>query len=233
MSVEESFARIAKQRDELVRAALEHVAFDGWSKTTLRTAADDLGWPEMEVDRLFPGGIGQVIEHYVALTDRDMMDRLAAMDIKSMKIRERIGAAIRVRLDLAEAHKDAVRAAVAHLSLPQNLPKSLRMTAKTVDLMWQAAGDTSTDHNWYTKRGLLAGVYGSTLMYWLDDTSDGHQATWEFMDRRIGNVMMIPKVKSSLGKAGKVAGTGFRVGKKIASCIPTPGRIARQFGGAR
>ncbi|AUG53532.1 COQ9 family protein [Thalassospira marina] len=233
MSVEESFARIAKQRDELVRAALEHVAFDGWSKTTLRTAADDLGWPEMEVDRLFPGGSGQVIEHYVALTDRDMMDCLAAMDIKSMKIRERIGAAIRVRLDLAEAHKDAVRAAVAHLSLPQNLPKSLRMTAKTVDLMWQAAGDTSTDHNWYTKRGLLAGVYGSTLMYWLDDTSDGHQATWEFMDRRIGNVMMIPKVKSSLGKAGKVAGTGFRVGKKIASCIPTPGRIARQFGGAR
>lgn len=233
MSVEESFARIAKQRDDLVRAALEHVAFDGWSKTTLRTAADDLGWPEMEVDRLFPGGIGQVIEHYVALTDRDMMDRLAAMDIKSMKIRERIGAAIRVRLDLAEAHKDAVRAAVAHLSLPQNLPKSLRMTAKTVDLMWRAAGDTSTDHNWYTKRGLLAGVYGSTLMYWLDDTSDGHQATWEFMDRRIGNVMMIPKVKSSLGKAGKVAGTGFRVGKKIASCIPTPGRIARQFGGAR
>ncbi|OSQ38261.1 COQ9 family protein [Thalassospira mesophila] len=233
MSVEESFARIAQQRDDLVRAALEHVAFDGWSKLTLRTAAEDLGWSPMEVDRLFPGGIGQVIEHYVALTDRDMMDRLAAMDIKSMKIRARIGAAIRVRLDLAEAHKDAVRAAVAHLSLPQNLPKSLRMTAKTVDLMWQAAGDTSTDHNWYTKRGLLAGVYGSTLMYWLDDTSDGHQATWEFMDRRIGNVMMIPKVTASLGKVGKVAGTGLRMGRKVASCLPTPGRVARQFGNMR
>ncbi|OKH88441.1 COQ9 family protein [Thalassospira sp. TSL5-1] len=233
MSVEESFARIAEQRDQLVRAALEHVAFDGWSKTTLRTAAGDLGWPEMEVDRLFPAGIGQVIEHFVALTDRDMMDRLAAMDIKSMKIRDRIGAAIRVRLDLVEPYKDAVRAAVAHLSLPQNLPKSLRMTAKTVDLMWQAAGDTSTDHNWYTKRGLLAGVYGSTLMYWLEDSSDGHKETWDFMNRRIGNVMMIPKVKSSLGKAGKVAETGFRVGRKIASCIPTPGRIARQFSGAR
>jgi ubiquinone biosynthesis protein COQ9 len=233
MSVEESFARIARQRDELVRAALDHVAFDGWSKTTLRTAAEDLGWSPMEIDRLFPGGIGQVIAHYVALTDRDMMDRLAAMDIKSMKIRDRIGAAIRVRLDLAEAHKDAVRAAVVHLSLPQNLLKSLRMTATTVDLMWQAAGDTSTDHNWYTKRGLLAGVYGSTLMYWLDDTSEHHQATWEFMDRRIGNVMMIPKVKARFGKAGKVAGGGLRMGRKIASCIPTPGRIARQFGGAR
>lgn len=230
MTVAESSARLQKQRDDLVRAALDHVAFDGWSKATLRAAAEDLGQDPMEVDRLFPGGVKQAIIHYVTLTDREMMDRLAAMDITSMKIRDRIAAAVRVRLDLVEPHKDAVRAAVAWLALPQNIALSLRLTAKTVDLMWQAAGDTSTDHNWYTKRTLLAGVYGSTMLYWLEDTSDGHSATWEFLDRRIGNVMMIPKIKSRVGKVGKVAGTGFKVGSKVVSCFPTPGRIRRQFG---
>ncbi len=62
--------------------------------------------------------------------------------------------------------------------------------------MWYAAGDTSTDFNFYTKRATLAGVYSSTLLYWLNDRSPGSEATWGFLDRRIDDVMKIEKLKS-------------------------------------
>ena len=51
-----------------------------------------------------------------------------------------------------------------------------KLMYRTVDAMWRAAGDTSTDFNFYTKRGILAGVYGSTAMRWFNDTSDGRKA---------------------------------------------------------
>jgi ubiquinone biosynthesis protein COQ9 len=231
MSVTESMTRLQAQREALVEAALEHVPFDGWTKQALAAGADDLGLAPGEVDRLLPNGIGQAIKTYVELTDRKMVAALDELGLENMKIRDRIATAVKTRLDLVEGQKDAVRAALAFLALPQNAALGLKLTHGTVDKMWVAAGDTSTDHNWYTKRMLLAGVYGSTLAYWLDDTSEGHVESWAFLDRRIGNVMQIPKITAKLGKAGKFAAAPFKVGAKIARCVPTPGRMRRQFGG--
>ena len=59
-----------------------------------------------------------------------------------------------------------------------------------------AAGDRSTDFNFYTKRGLLAGVYAATTLYWLDDRSPGFEATQAFLDRRLADVMAIPRLGS-------------------------------------
>jgi ubiquinone biosynthesis protein COQ9 len=64
--------------------------------------------------------------------------------------------------------------------------------------MWYAAGDKSTDFNFYTKRATLAGVYSATLLYWLNDRSAGSEATWAFLDRRIDNVMAFEKLKSQV-----------------------------------
>jgi ubiquinone biosynthesis protein COQ9 len=231
MSVTESMTRLQAQREALVEAALEHVPFDGWTKQALHAGAEDLDLAPGEVDRLLPNGIRQAIKTYVELTDRKMVAALDEMGLENLKIRERIAAAVKARLDLVEDQKDTVRAALAFLALPQNAALGLKLTHGTVDAMWVAAGDTSTDHNWYTKRMLLAGVYGSTLAYWLDDTSEGHADSWAFLDRRIGNVMQIPKITAKIGKVGKFAVAPFKMGAKIARCMPTPGRMRRQFGG--
>ena len=161
MTVSESMSRLRAQREALVEAALEHVPFDGWTKQALIAGAEDLDLALGEIDRLLPKGTGQAIVTYVEMTDRKMVDALDALELDQMKIRERIAVAVKTRLDLVENHKDAVRAAVAWTALPQNMAKGLKLTHGTVDKMWIAAGDTSTDHNWYTKRMLLAGVYGS------------------------------------------------------------------------
>ncbi|MCC9620089.1 COQ9 family protein [Thalassospira sp. MA62] len=229
MTVSESMTRLQAQREALVTAALEHIPFDGWTRQAFFAAASDLDLAEGEVDRLFPDGMRQAIKTYVEMTDRKMIAALDEMGLENMKIRERISAAVKTRLDLVENQKDAVRGAVSFFALPQNAALGLKLTHRTVDAMWVAAGDTSTDHNWYTKRMLLAGVYGSTLAYWLDDTSEGHAETWAFLDRRISNVLTIPKITSGVKKAGKCATAPFRIGAKIAKNMPTPARIRRQF----
>ena len=68
----------------------------------------------------------------------------------------------------------------------------------TADAIWQALGDTSDDVNWYTKRATLSAVYGATVLYWLGDESEGHAATWEFLDRRIENVMQFEMFKAKV-----------------------------------
>ena len=62
--------------------------------------------------------------------------------------------------------------------------------------MWRLAGDTSTDYNHYTKRITLGAVYASTLVTWLDDSSEGFFETAGFLDRRIDNVMQFERWKA-------------------------------------
>ena len=42
------------------------------------------------------------------------------------------------------------------------------------------------------------------MLYWLGDDSEGHQATWDFLDRRIEDVMQFEKSKADL-KASPLA----------------------------
>jgi ubiquinone biosynthesis protein COQ9 len=62
------------------------------------------------------------------------------------------------------------------------------------------AGDKSTDFNYYTKRGLLASIYGLTILYWLSDTSQDFGETEVFLAQRLNSVMYIPKFRSKIIK---------------------------------
>jgi len=80
----------------------------------------------------------------------------------------------------------------------QNMPLGARLLYDTVNAIWYAAGDTASDFNFYTKRGLLAGVYGATVLYWLDDRSPAASDTTAFFERRLAEVMQIPKLGAKL-----------------------------------
>jgi len=186
------------RRDEIVTNALPDGPFDGWGLASLRAGAGKAGLGSDAVVRAFPGGAPDAVEHFADMADRAMLARLEEMDLPGMKIRERIAAAVRVRLEAAGEHKEAVRSAASVLALPSNAGRAARSLYRTVDAMWRAAGDTSTDYNFYTKRGLLAGVYSTTFFYWLNDKSDGGADSWAFLDRRIENVMQVPKLTNRL-----------------------------------
>jgi ubiquinone biosynthesis protein COQ9 len=59
------------------------------------------------------------------------------------------------------------------------------------------------DLNHYTKRAILSGVYGSTLMAFLDDESADFAETHAFLERRIDNVMQFEKAKAKWTSKGE------------------------------
>ena len=191
---------IEATRRRLLERTLDHVPFDGWTMTALQRAAADEGLDGATAVNAFPGGPAELVAFHSAEADRRLLESLQAMDLASMRVRDRIATAVRLRLEQNAEHREAIRRALAFLALPQNGPLALKCLYRTVDAMWYAAGDTSTDYNFYTKRMLLSGVYSSTLLFWLNDDSEGHAETWAFLSRRIDEVL---KIGGSLGKGVK------------------------------
>jgi ubiquinone biosynthesis protein COQ9 len=185
----------------LLEAALKHVVFDGFSDNALARAAEETGLGKEAVARLFPHGPLSLVEAFSDSADAAMEGSLAAMDLKAMKIRARIAAAVMARIEALRPHKEAARRAAAFLTLPPHAALGARLVWRTVDAMWRAVGDTATDFNFYTKRGILAGVYSSTLMRWLTDTSADEHETTAFLAGRIENVMTFEKFKAQAKEA--------------------------------
>ncbi|GEQ99718.1 hypothetical protein JCM17845_03420 [Iodidimonas gelatinilytica] len=185
-------------QDDLIEGTMMHAAFDGWTWTAIERAASELGLPEGYARLVFPGGPLEAIEHMMRRADRMMLVELERRGGASMRIRERITAAVRIRLEQAIPHREAVRRALGVLALPQHAALSAKSLWRTADVIWRAAGDTATDYNYYTKRATLSAVYSSTLLAWIADSSEGFADTWAFLDRRIDNVMQFEKVKASL-----------------------------------
>jgi len=190
-------------RPVLVAALLPNVVFDGWSDAALKAAAADAGVPHDRARLVFPDGEIDMIAAYIDMADRDMAAELDRRGILKMKIRDCITAAVRVRIEQARPHKEAVRRAMNVLAKPRHAAFAARTLWRTADAMWRAAGDSATDYNHYTKRMTLGAVYMSTLLCWLQDTSDGDAETLAFLDRRIDNVMQFERAKFRFREATK------------------------------
>lgn len=191
------------RRRAILAAVLAHVPFDGWSEKALRQAAEDAGLDPAVVKLAFPGGPAGVIAFWSEEADRAMAAAYADQDGDEMRFRERITFLVRARIGAIAEHREGVRRALTYLAQPQHGGMGLRCLYRSVDEMWCAAGDRATDFNFYTKRLTLAGVYSSTLLFWLDDASEDSEKTWEFLDRRIAGVMRIPARRENLRKAGR------------------------------
>lgn len=180
-------------RDRLALAVGENAVFDGWTAKAVESAAAQLGIDSAQARLAFPKRKTAMIDAYIQGVDREMEKRLPPAKLASMKIRERIRALVWTRVEIMGAAREAVRSALSVLSMPQNVPLAARIAWRSADLMWRLAGDTSTDFNHYTKRMTLGAVYGSTLIAWLDDSSEAWSETAAFLDRRIDNVMQFEK----------------------------------------
>lgn len=203
MSAEDTDTRAL--RDRLIDAVLMHVPFDGWTRTALMRAAKDVGVDPADADAVFPGSGADMIAWHSKMADRRMLAELEASNLGEMRIRDRIATAVMTRLNQNAADREAVRRGLAILSRPRHAGLALQLLYRTVDDMWFAAGDRSTDWNFYSKRLLLSGVYSSTLLVWLNDQSEDFAETRAFLDRRIENVMQVPKIK------GRIAAVADRV----------------------
>ncbi|NUR44654.1 MAG: COQ9 family protein [Sphingomonas sp.] len=187
---------LERMRRELALAVGENAVFDGWTLKAVDSAAGQLGLDPVQARLAMPKTQSGMIDVYVQEVDRALEAAFTPRHLAAMKIREKIRALIWHRLEIMGPAREAVRRALAVLAMPQNLPLALRISWRSADLMWRLAGDTSTDFNHYTKRMTLGAVYGSTLLVWLDDQSEGWADTSAFLDRRIDDVMRFEKFKA-------------------------------------
>lgn len=183
-------------RDQLVLAALPHAVFDGWSPRVLAQAAAECGFDPSMAERAFMGGAMAVVEHFADLGDRRMAADLAGEDIAGLRVPDRVEAAVMARLRRWSPHREAVRRAMAVLALHPGA--AARVTFRTTDAIWRVAGDSSHDFSWYTRRATLAAVYSATVLYWLDDASEGQADTVAFLKRRLAGVGRVTGLRKRL-----------------------------------
>lgn len=188
-----------RTRDRLVMAVLPHATFDGWSMKALAAAATDEGLDPTMAERAFLGGPAEAVEHFVELGDRMMVADLAGVDMAALRVPDRVMLAIETRLRRWAPHREAIRRALALLALPAHAGVAARATFRTVDTVWQLAGDVSHDFSWYTRRATLAAVYSATVLYWLDDSSEDWADTRAFLRRRLADVGRFTATRKKIG----------------------------------
>ena len=192
----ESPSPLEQLRRRLALAVGENSVFDGWTRAAVDSAAGQLGIDPVHARLAMPNTQAGMIDVYIQEVDRALEAYFTPERLAGMKIREKIRSLVWRRLEVMGPSREAVRRALAVLAMPQNLLLALRISWRTADGMWRIAGDTSTDFNHYTKRVTLGALYGSTLLVWLDDTTDGWTETAAFLDRRIDDVMRFEKFKA-------------------------------------
>ncbi|MDP3905589.1 COQ9 family protein [Novosphingobium sp.] len=180
----------------LAPAIADAATFDGWSEAAVRAAAQQVGLDPDAALFAFPGGAMDMIAGWVAAIDADMAAAFPAEKLAAMKIRERIRSLVQFRLDAIAWQQEALRRALAIMAMPQNAPRALQLGWHSADAMWRLAGDSSVDYNYYTKRTILAGIYGATLAVYADDKSEDCADTRAFLDRRIDGIMRFEKAKA-------------------------------------
>ena len=158
------------------------------------------------------------------LADQHMRAEMESADLDELRIHERVAWAVETRPSFLEPHREAVHRGLTWLSLPQNALLGTRLLYRTVDDMHRnAVGDKSADFSFYTKRGLLAGVFGSTMLCWLDDQSEDAAETKSFLRRRIADVMKIhgarKRIQSSRGRVfGSLAILKAALSRSVIDC---------------
>lgn len=185
-------------RRSVLEVMLERSADAGWTISGMRAVAIELGVDDRSMRAAFPRGITDLLVYFCARGDAEMARRLAGVDLAALPVRERVARAVRTRLEIAGEHEEAVRRATSLLALPLSGTAGARALYGTVDAIWKALGDTSSDISFYTRRASLAAVYSSTLVFWLADRSAGKAETWTFLDRRIADALNLGKIAAPL-----------------------------------
>ena len=196
-------------KQTIFESALKDVAFDGWTIAVFEDAAERNGHERQIINALFPNGVRDLLKYFSHWADQKMIEALRSVDQTDMRIRDRVRIALETRIAILNPYKECVRLGFKHLIHPQNGRTGTTMTWETADAIWTWAGDTSQDYNHYTKRILLSGIISTSFAYWLQDSSDNHEKTLNFLKNRIDNALSIGKY------AGKLASPLARISNRF------------------
>ena len=198
-------------RNNLIKAMLTHVPFDGWTWKAMEQGAIDIGFEKKKTSSLrikifkdlFKNGPIDFIDNFSEIIDLEVKKNYDLIEVKPERVPEKIKKIIMIRLNLCQKYKEVVRASILLTAIPVNAKISLNILYRTCNSMWRIVGDKSTDFSFYTRRISLGAVYTSTLLFWLNDKSDNNIETEFFLDRRLKDASKISSLKKPLSNVKK------------------------------
>ena len=113
---------------------------------------------------------------------------------KNLGVTQTVKALVLSRLRASENYKSIIKTSLFFMAQPGNAYEAFKQLMKTSNKIWEIAGDTSKGRNFYSKRLILAGVYSSTLAYWLAKETRSIDESEDFLDKRLDNVKNIGKI---------------------------------------
>ena len=183
----------ARMEQAVLDAAIERAPGLGWNSRLVRAACEANGLSLGDEELLLPNGARDLAVLLSRRHDSRALQALEATPAATMKIRERIAAAVSARMEAGAQDIEAAKRCAGFLTLPTNVDLGLKLAWESADHLWRWAGDTATDWNHYSKRAILSGILIPALIRRL---FDGPQAAEAFVAARIENVMTFEKWKA-------------------------------------
>ncbi|XP_070686877.1 ubiquinone biosynthesis protein COQ9, mitochondrial isoform X1 [Pempheris klunzingeri] len=199
----------------ILTAALEFVPLHGWSMEAIASGAETLGLSSASTG-MFYNGAGDLVLHFITQCNSQLTEILAEQhkqvhlgQAEPKKTADFLRDAVETRLRMHIPYIDSWPQAMSILLLPHNIPNSLKHLSTLVDDIWYYAGDRSTDMDWYTKRAALTGIYNTTELVMLQDSSPDFQDTWNFLDNRIQDVVNMATTAKQVQSTGEAVVQGL------------------------
>jgi len=181
-------------RNKILEASLPFVTKLGWSKNAIIAGAEAIGYPGV-THGMFSRGGGDLVYYFQRTSNEKLVEYLKQVQQKqateSLAGRQIVEQAVQERLQMIVPYLSRWPQAIAIMSLPQNVSKSLATLLTMVDDICYYAGDRSVDFNWYARRVALAGVFKATELYLIQDTSPNNEKTWKFLNNRLAELMQV------------------------------------------
>ncbi|XP_033211839.1 ubiquinone biosynthesis protein COQ9, mitochondrial [Belonocnema kinseyi] len=219
-------------KSKILSASLKFVHDYGWSQQAISAGAESIGYPGV-VHGMFRNGGADLVQHFYSSCNQELSKKLKnkalAIDADPERAKKtpevQVREAVEDRLRMLVPYKKSWPQAMALMALPPNVPTSLANLLTLVDDICYYSGDRSVDFNWYTRRVVLAGIYKTTELYLLQDSSEDQKQTWKFLERRIEDAVQLRRVLSIPGdmpppdqafsKASEAASAAFTTARNI------------------
>uniref|UniRef100_A0A3Q3WWJ6 Ubiquinone biosynthesis protein n=1 Tax=Mola mola TaxID=94237 RepID=A0A3Q3WWJ6_MOLML len=199
----------------ILTAALEFVPLHGWSLEAIAAGTETLGLSSASTG-MFPNGAGDLVLHFITQCNSQLIEILTEQhkqvqlgQAEPKKTADFLRDAVETRLRMYIPYIESWPQGMSILLLPHNIPDSLKHLSSMVDDIWYYAGDRSTDMNWYTKRAALTGIYNTTELVMLQDTSPDFQDTWNFLENRIHDVVNMATTAKQVQSTGEAVVQGL------------------------
>ncbi|KAJ3596645.1 hypothetical protein NHX12_003049 [Muraenolepis orangiensis] len=212
---EEEYETEEQLQTRILTAAVEFVPLYGWSMEAIAAGAETIGLSSASTG-MFDNGAGELVLHFVAQCNSKLTESLADQhnqvqvgQAEKKTTAEFLRDAVETRLRMHIPYIESWPKAMSILLLPHNIPDSLKHLCSLVDDIWYYAGDRSTDMNWYTKRAALTGIFNTTELVMIQDSSEDFQDTWAFLENRIQDVVNMAGTVKKVQATGEAAVQGL------------------------